>query len=343
MKEGILVMERVFRSFFLTVIFLFLSIPNLSADANKRLHTNQPTLQFPVISDVHICGDPRRIDGKLICQNQRDDKFKTALEDIQTVAPNHKAIAIVGDLTNHGLDIQYDKFMDLLFWAGNPEVARILSIGNHEFFENKYWYRPQLTNEMLMNRFVQKTYMDGIYYDKWIEGYHFIALGSEGMFPPYYNSAYISERQFTWLEATLKHGATPNKPIFVFLHQPIRNTVYGSQSLYGDHAGEMLKRILKKYPQVILFSGHSHYRLDHPRTVHHEGFTMVNTGAIYYIADEYQKNMELSQGLIVDVFKDRVDIKAREFSNGTWIKTYSIKLGISNPSRHHSKKKQRAH
>ena len=41
-------------------------------------------------------------------------------------------------------------------------------------------------------------------------------------------------------------------------------------------------KILKKYPQVVDFSGHSHYPLNDPRSIWQGKFTAIGTGAIYY-------------------------------------------------------------
>ena len=54
------------------------------------------------------------------------------------------------------------------------------------------------------------------------------------------------------------------KTDFVFLHQHIKDTVYGSQE-WGTQDSAKINAVLKEYPQVITFSGHSHYPLDDPR------------------------------------------------------------------------------
>ncbi|WP_180954442.1 metallophosphoesterase [Bacillus sp. V5-8f] len=314
-------MKLVYRIIIFSSAMLFIAInPNATAYPAKEV----PILQFPVMSDVHICGEPRVIDRIPICWNNTDHKFLKALEDYQRIAPSYQAIAVVGDLTNHGLEEQYDRFMDLLFTGSNPGAERILAMGNHEFFEMKLWNRPLLTNEMLLMRFLMKTGMENVYYDKWIAGYHFITLGSERMMPENPNAPYISDTQYRWLELKLSLNAASNKPIFVFLHQPIKDTVYGTERNYIDFDGKRLKNILRKYPQAILFSGHTHYTLDHPKTVYQKELTIVNTSSVSYVTSREGRKRGLSQGLLVNVYKDRVEIKAREFSNNTWIRSFTI-------------------
>lgn len=326
-------MKSFYRIFiFAATILLLATEPGISVSKTNGQSPNDiPIIQFPVISDVHICGEPRTIEGVPVCSGNTDDNFLKALEDYQQIAPGYKAIAVVGDLTNHGLEEQYDRFMDQLFTGSNPGAEKILAIGNHEFFENKYWKRPLLTNEMILIRFVTKLGLGNVFYDKWIDGYHFISLGSEGMMPGKYNVPYISDTQYRWLEMKLSLNATANKPIFVFLHQPIKGTVYGTEGNYADFEGKKLKSILRKYPQAILFSGHSHYDLNHPKTVYQKGFTMVNTSSVSYVMGRNGRKKGLSQGLLVEVFKDRVEIKAREFSSNSWITSFTVQNHKSAP------------
>ena len=53
-----------------------------------------------------------------------------------------------------------------------------------------------------------------------------------------------------------------NKPIFVFIHQPLYDTVAGSKPGRGWNGVEQdkqVKDILEKYLQAILFTGHTHW------------------------------------------------------------------------------------
>jgi predicted MPP superfamily phosphohydrolase len=284
--------------------------------------TNVLKLQFPVISDVHI-------------ENQRHkNNLKRALEDYKKIAPAYKAIAVVGDITQRGTASQYDDFMSIMNTNTNPGAEKVIAIGNHEFFERSNTSQGIITDNMILDRFKQKTGMPGVYYDKWVNGYHFITLGSEGPgkdVEANMDFAILSDTQYKWLERTLPVNSNEKKPIFVFLHQPIDNTTYGSEYWGANLKDGRLLNLLKKYPQVILFSGHTHCLLNHPRTVYQDGFTMVNTSAVDYTWYANGAAPEAySQGLLVDVYGDKVEIKAREFSTGTWIKTYTVKLPFDN-------------
>jgi predicted phosphodiesterase len=295
------------------------SKPVLSPLSNSQL-SDSPKLRMPVFSDVHIR------------DNGENGYFVKALSECNKFAPNYDAIAIVGDITDSGKEKQYDRFMETLNSGINKNAKKIIAVGNHEFFERDT--NKALTNDLLSSRFAKRTGMPGIYYDDWIKGYHMIVLGgpngidSSGIrtdFP------IISEEQYQWLEKTIAIEADWKKPIFIFLHQPINDTVYGSRFWNGDLKDERLKNILKKYPQSILFSGHSHCTLDHPRTVFQDGFTMVNTSSLAYTWFEGGSGRKnLSQGFIMEVYDDRVDLKAMEFSTSQVIKSYKIPIPFIN-------------
>ncbi|QCJ42819.1 hypothetical protein FAY30_13365 [Bacillus sp. S3] len=298
------------------------------SDTQTEQTDNKPALQLAIMSDTHIdTHDP--------VVNQ---KFVTALQDLKKVAPDYDAISINGDMTNFGLAEEYQLFKSILKENKNPSADEFMVIGNHEWMEKRIIPETSVSDEQLKGRFIEEMNVSGLYYDKWINGYHFITIAGEkseatmvGMYgDSERDSAYVTEEQIKWLEKTLPINAVDHKPIFVFFHQPITNTVYGSE--WGARLQDQrILAILKKYPQVILFSGHSHYPLDHPKSIYTDGITMVNTSSVAYTyTPESGENYTLSQGYVVNVYRDKVEFKAREFSTGSWIKTVTIP--ITNPT-----------
>jgi 3',5'-cyclic AMP phosphodiesterase CpdA len=285
----------------------------------------KPKLVFAVISDTHV--HPKKL--------HYNAKFKHALEDLSAIAPNYDTLAVVGDLTNRGLPAEYDLFNEILSQYGKSNMNLVPILGNHDWYESLKYPNHKVSDAKLSKRFIEKMNVPHPYYDKWINGYHFISLASEkspktisveSSDPDTINSAYISDKQLKWLEETLAVQAGSNKPIFVFLHQPIRNTVYGSELGVG-HNDQMLLTILKKNPQVILFSGHSHYPLNNTKSIIRDGITIVNTSSVAYTyTAEHGENQIQSQGYVVNVFENKIEFKAREFSNQSWIKTFTIPI-----------------
>ncbi|MDD3224580.1 MAG: metallophosphoesterase [Clostridium sp.] len=278
-------------------------------NAKTIYEKNPPKLVFPVISDVHIGRDKSEV------------KFKNALNDLRNIQPKYDSIVIVGDITNCGENEQYKEFMDALYCNRLEDTEPIITMGNHEYYISDSNY------EICQNRFLQWTGNRSLDYDRWIKGYHFIMLSphncGEG------GKTVVTKSQLNWLQQKLNEKEGEIKPIFVFLHQPIENTVYGSRNGANIVNSSDIKKILKKHKEVIYFSGHSHYLLGNDETMHKDKFIMFNTGSVsYMLKDDYTSaSLELSQGLLVKVYDDRIIVRCREFSAHNWIgKTYIIKI-----------------
>jgi Icc protein len=145
------------------------------------------------------------------------------------------------------------------------------------------------------------------------------------------DNAVLSDTQLQWLDNELKH--TPrNKPAFVFLHQPIPNTVAGSGNDIVN--ADKLTSILNKYPQVIFFSGHSHWTLkNQPGTMWQGKFTAFNDSCVRNPWNPVTNSLVGdSEGLYVQVYNDKVVVKGRDFTNKQWINQYTVQV----PSAHHS-------
>lgn len=306
-------------AFLVIMVFIVFKIQKTNA-------AETPQLQVGVMSDVHIGLDSEKMPK---------ENFARALNDLKNVAPHYDAIAIDGDITNSGFPFEYDGFNSVLNQYKLPGAVPFVAMGNHEYFEPKDIPGSNVTDAEMQNRFEQKEQVPNIYFDKWVKGYHFITLSGEKSYTTIKketgnldlagNEAYLSDAQIQWFEKTLAEKADPKKPIFVFLHQPLINTVYGSR--WGtDYKEQKLLSIMKKYPQSIFFTGHSHYPISNPGSILEKDITFVNTGAVKYIDDDNGDIPKLSQGYLVNVYNDHVDIKAREFSNGTWLRTVTIKL-----------------
>lgn len=173
-----------------------------------------------------------------------------------------------------------------------------------------------------LNDFTAITGMNGSYHDHWIDGYHYIFLGTE---MPHPKDCDMSADQLQWLETKLSEQALPEQPIFVFLHQPLMDTVAGSmneQGWYGVNQDTALKAVLSRYPQVILFSGHTHWQLEAQRTMYEGGGqmpTMFNASSVAYLWTDEDEHLEGSESLHVDVYRDRVIVKGRNHVTGSWI------------------------
>ncbi|WP_051286819.1 metallophosphoesterase family protein [Paenibacillus taiwanensis] len=274
---------------------------------------NKPLLVFPVISDVHIGPGDEEEQHTMDVQEPTDiEKYAAALKLLRQLAPDQDVLVIVGDLTNQGTVPEYNRHMETLRAHKHPDAELLITIGNHDYWNN-------LPVQEAQERFLQMSGMTHLYERYVIKGYHFIMLATEDGT----THGRYSLDQIEWLKAQLAQAAQegPEKPIFVFLHQHIADTVYGSEDWGIQHNKEALYEALRPFPQVITFSGHSHYPLNDPRSIHQRDFTSVGTGSLRYMEVEQGriqgvlplKGSEFSQGLLVEVYCDKVQIRRIDF------------------------------
>ena len=286
----------------------FNGLPVGAASSSSVMQSKRkaPDLVFPVISDVHIFSD----------NDQNLNKFKTTLDQLNAVAPKQDAFVVVGDLTEWGDVAQYDKFMSAYNAKKQSKAVSMMMMGNHDYWNG-------LSVDDAQKLFLNKTGMESTYYHKVIKGYHFIILGTEDGL----TEGRFSVNQIKWLGEQLKmaNADDPKKPIFVFHHQPMTGTVYGSEWGFTENR-DLMYDTLKPYPQVVTFSGHTHYPLDDPRIIHQEDFTSIgtSTGAYVYldtnrIQGEVPEGADvLNQALVVEVYKNKVLLKPRDIHNNDW-------------------------
>lgn len=263
----------------------------------KNNQVEEAVLTVPIISDTHVGGWGA------------DMKFQEVLKDYNDLYKDYDAIAIVGDIVDNSKNANYERFKEILYKGIPEKTDTIIAMGNHEY------YPEGIPKESYENRFLSEIERNNLYYDKWIKGYHFIALA-----PEHEESAMLSQNQLSWLKEKLKE-AKDNRPIFIFLHQPFKDTVFGSEDGSDIENNDELYDVLKEYPQTIFFSGHSHYDLKSENTLCQREFTMINTSSIYYVMNYEDSNEPIykTQGLVAEIYPSKVIIRRREFLTKEWI------------------------
>ncbi|NGZ77000.1 metallophosphoesterase family protein [Saccharibacillus alkalitolerans] len=188
--------------------------------------------------------------------------------------------------------------------------------------------------ERRMRRFAEGTGEAAPYHDHWLGGYHFVFLGSES---PHPKDCDLSPAQLAWLKERLAEESSPDRPVFLFLHQPLQNTVAGSteeQGWHGVNQDAALKEILAGCPQAILFTGHTHWQIQAKRTMF-DGRgalpTMFNASSVGYLWTDRDEHLEGSEGLQVEIHEDRVVVRGRDFVNRGWIEgaEYAVSYPVS--------------
>ncbi|SHI46182.1 Carbohydrate binding domain-containing protein [Clostridium cavendishii DSM 21758] len=270
-------------------------------------------LVFSVMSDVHISNGP----------SSEDTKFQNALSIINSRTSGLDASIIAGDLTNSGSEAQYDRFMNIYNNYGNKSAQKLFVMGNHDYWNG-------LLPKDAQNLFKSKLGVE-LQTHKVIKGYHFIQVSTEAGA----TEGVFQDNLLKWLRGELEKAKKDNnkKPIFVTVHQHIKGTVYGSD----DWGNKALYSVLKDYPQVVTFSGHSHYALNDERSIHQRDFTSVGTSSLSYMELESGKlggsipegADKVSEGMLVKVHNNRVEVDRIDFTNNEDIKKPWI---IENPS-----------
>ncbi|MFI1151174.1 metallophosphoesterase family protein [Streptomyces sp. NPDC020817] len=285
--------------------------------------------------------------------------FAVALQDIRTTAPNGSGLAVAGDITPRGYDFEYAAVREVLERGPRPrEVA--WAIGNHEFYVPKYADPQTLslatwpngtTEDSLFRSFHRFAGRGAVYAETTFGGIPVLTIGTERYMhyhdPQLWDEVWLSEVQLRWLEQRLHYWSGRRKPVMVIAHHPLPNTVSGTRNkLYTTDylQADALLGLLGRYRDVFLFSGHTHWDLALsdwyvrrvvPGTANLDGFSVINTGAVQTgFADNGQGGEStvpgvFNQGLQVEVHRDRVVIRARDFAAGAWLKQISVPLATT--------------
>lgn len=279
-----------------------------------------------------------------------------ALKDIRATNPRGSGLAVAGDITPRGYDFEYAEVRKVLERGPAPrEVA--WAVGNHEFYVPK-WADPKTlaqatwpngaTEDSLFRSFHRFAKRGKVYAETTFDGIPVLTIGTERYMhyhdPKLWDEVWLSEAQLAWLESRLRYWARRGRPVMVVTHHPLPNTVSGTRNkLYlNDYLqADRLLGLLGRYRDVFLFSGHTHWDLALsdwyvrrvvPGTANLDGFSVVNTGAVQTGYTDNGQGGESSvdgafnQGLQVEVHRDRVVIKARDFGAGTWLKQITVPL-----------------
>ena len=225
-----------------------------------------PVMRFVASSDTHV-----RDNSDMT--RDRIGKMMTLAYACADADPNYQtidALLVAGDLTHDGTKTEFERFQTAINAALRPETAFLGVVAkNHDGYE--------LSREELRAFYQQLSGNDADFHTV-IGGFHFIGVSVSPNKAVQYDT-----KQLQWLKKQLDIAVadTPDQPVFVTHHEHNIETVYGS-SVYDGWGVPYFKAILNQYPQVVDFSGHSHFPLNDPRSVWQGRFTAIGTGAIYY-------------------------------------------------------------
>ena len=301
---------------------------SIALPENSQMNvTQKPITSFLVVSDIHIGRD-----------NVSSQNFKNLIKEATVMNPDGIAIYIVGDMADHGAVSEYELMMSLyneaLGEAGKSSASYplYLALGNHDYPAANVTFLQYAT---LPNG----THPTDTSYDFWLDGYHYIFLGSD--YPSGLGATFTAET-LEWFDQKLSENRDPSRPTFVFLHQSIYNTVAGSlpgEGWHGVNNVDEFKAVISKYPEVMLFNGHSHWEMDSDSNVF-EGTEELpihafNCGSVAYLWTGFNsvagEHLDGSQGYYVQIYDGMVSVQGRDFANGLWISAaqYMIEMPLS--------------
>lgn len=217
------------------------------------------------------------------------------------------AILFAGDICNAASKYAYRRYKNCFALAFEENPPLLLSVmGNHDYYGNLF-ARALFQRELGQNPFVHYV----------INGFHFIGASPDCCSM---HSAY--EKTGVWLDEQLKVATadSKDKPVFVVVHHPPSDTVYGSDD-WGD---KTLDKVLRKYENVVVFAGHSHYSLVDERSYYNGKYRVFNTQSVSYTELERGKvNGSVPpqahvapMGLVLDFASDEIKVLRYDLLSG---------------------------
>ena len=274
-----------------------------------------PVMRFVATSDTHIqkLGDTgcKRTSAML--------KTAYAISEADEDYKNLDAVVFSGDITDNGYlgsFLAFTAITDNEIREGTERLAVVAkSHDSYRYSKNSLKVFTGLTG--------QETDFHRV-----IAGYHFIGVSRSATLKQY------TDTQVKWLDENIAAAVAddPEKPVFVFQHEHVRGTVYGSSKSDGWGL-ETFTEVLEKYPQVVHISGHSHFPANDPRAVWQGSFTAINDGglAYYELAVDGKNNQfpeekeRMSQALIIEVDADnKVLVKVLDVDEGKIMREFLI-------------------
>ena len=282
------------------------SSPTIFACDDPSLSEGRPNIRIGVVTDIHITHTPSdptgpwKDWGDSLTFEKTLRYFNDQLVDV---------VVIAGDLTDNGLTEQLEAVASTWFrvFPNNRAsdgriVEKVFVGGNHDwegFIYGRMGERAH-PNESERAKHILRNDYEGHWrrifheefapiYKKNIKGYLFI--GQHWM-----NEA---EHQGENARCALLGGfmaelaeLEKSRPFFYVQHPHPRNTCYGPWA-WGHDDGSTT-RILSRYPNAIVFSGHSHYPITDERFIWQGAFTSIAAGSLRYSCvpkEEYAKGV----------------------------------------------------
>lgn len=259
--------KRIF-AFIVSIIMTFAvgsapipEVTGMTVPADKKF---TPVMRFVVSSDSHV-----KEFGDNGCQ-RIIKMLETGYLAAKADAKHNKldAAVLVGDITDGGRPSSFCAIKACVDNTLRDDTDFMCVVAkNHDSYLGR-----------ISRSYASQISGDPADFHKVINGYHFIGISASPT-----SLIHYTKKQIKWLDKELQKAVAedPEKPVFVFQHEHIAGTVYGSYSEDGWGVNNFTE-VLSKYPQVVDISGHSHYPANDPRAIWQDTFTAINDGGLNY-------------------------------------------------------------
>lgn len=268
-------------------------------------------LRVAILSDVHLQPD----DGAA-----NNSKLVKAVADLRQLQPD--LWITNGDIADHGAAAEHEAFKRIMKKAGKPEQL-LMTTGNHEFYD------MDTTDDVSVKRFTDAYGQPKPYSNRVVGDVHFVMIADEQWktAPEHKDWCWITPAQLKWLDQVL----TEHKEKFtiVFMHQPLNETVYGSNganAFGGSNAAKELRALVSKHKQIKLwFSGHTHRPVQMDQQVMKQGqTTFLGLGSIAYLVQPKSgggigRDTDAAQTRYLEIFPDKVVVRACDHAARRWM------------------------
>lgn len=286
-----------------------------------------PNKETPVEADKNanlnliIWGDPQIS----FISPLRSARVYSACRDVENSNSEFDALVMLGDITEYGAKCEYAFTKKLLSGIENKFSNIFAVTGNHDIRLRNYKKQTARFNSFLNSFENGKASKNGKYYfSTYVNGYKFIMMGADRTA---FEASYISDEQLEWLDKELKAEQNSGKPVFIFNHQPLKNTnglpvtFLGKGKWRGTvgRESDKLREIFEKYGNVLFFTGHLHYctsQYTYEDCVKFKAISVPTVGVINH--GEFGK---FTQGYVVSVYDDKIIARARVFGEGKYVES----------------------
>ena len=246
---------------------------------------------FAVVSDVHVeTNNPQTINN-----------LNGVLNGIKA-GENIDATVFTGDNVMNGQVLENVFFYTAVKGVLHDGKNYVIT-GNHDLGNGEGDYDKFRSNFIINNNLYFGNNISELYYYRVVNGCYMIFLSSEDLCVGDY---VISDEQMEWLENVLEEAKAANAPILVFNHHPIY--------LIRDRDYRSLAWLLQKYDNLLYFHGHYHNELDAENF-----YEWHNVDCINLPRTTESNEFEPGDGVIVEVYKNEILVKGRDFIKGEWI------------------------